>query len=244
MARPLRLEFEGAIYHLLGRGNDRQAIFASDVDRTKFLEMLAASASRFDVEVHAFVLMNNHFHLLARTRRANLGRWMHWLMVSYTVYFNWRHARSGPLFQGRYKSFLVEGGEHLLGLSRYLHLNPVRGARLGAGRLAQRRAHLRGFRWSSYRGYAGLEKPFPFVKEDLVLGEMHPAKRGQRLRYRKFVEEGLLREIANPFEAVQWQAFLGSERFMQEVHDRVVALNRPGRAMVAARRGTKGGRSG
>jgi putative transposase len=132
VARPLRVEFEGAIYHLLARGNARQRIFADDADRTKFLELLRSSAARFEIVLHGFVLMGNHFHLLAQTRQANLSRWMHWLMVSYTVHFNWRHARSGHLFQGRYKSLLVEGGEYLLGLSRYLHLNP--GARLGLGK--------------------------------------------------------------------------------------------------------------
>src|SRR5207253_6535646 len=104
-----------------------------------------------------------------QTRRGNLSRWMHWLMMSYTMYFNWRHGRSGHLFQGRYKSFLVEGGEYLLGLSRYIHLNPVRGAALGSGTAVERRRRLRNFRWSSYRGYAGLEKPWAFVEEMMVL---------------------------------------------------------------------------
>ena len=239
MARPLRLEFEGAIYHLLGRGNARQSIFASGRDRTEFLRLLESSARRFEVVVHGFVLMGNHFHLLAETRRANLSRWMHWLMVSYTVYFNWRHGRSGHLFQGRYKSFLVEGGEYLLTLSRYLHLNPVRGAVLGKGTPAELRTRLRAYRWSSYRGYAGLEKPFPFVGEELVLGELQAPKRGERLRYRKFVEEGLLREVENPFEAVRWQTILGSESFAQKIQDRLRGLERHGREVTAVRRGAK-----
>ena len=239
MARPLRLEFEGAIYHLLGRGNARQRIFASERDRIEFLKLLEASARRFEVAVHGFVLLGNHFHLLAQTGRANLSRWMHWLMVSYTVYFNWRHGRSGHLFQGRYKSFLVEGGAYLLGLSRYLHLNPVRGARLGAGTPGQRRGRLRTYRWSSYRGYAGLEKPFAFVEEELVLGELQAPKGSERLGYRRFVEEGLVREIENPFEAVQWQAILGSESFAQKIQDRLRTLERQGREVTAVRRGAK-----
>ena len=239
MARPLRLEFEGAIYHLLGRGNARQRIFASERDRSEFLKLLEASANRFEIAVHGFVLMGNHFHLLAQTRRANLSRWMHWLMVSYTVYFNWRHGRSGHLFQGRYKSFLVEGGEYLLGLSRYLHLNPVRGAVLGAGTPAQRRSRLRAYRWSSYRGYAGLEKAFDFVEEELVLGELQAPKASERLRYRRFVEDGLTREIENPFEAVQWQAILGSESFARKIQDRLRGLERNGREVTAVRRGVR-----
>ena len=239
MARPLRLEFEDAIYHLLGRGNARQRIFANERDQEEFLNLLEASTKRFDVAVHAFVLMGNHFHLLAQTRRANLSRWMHWLMVSYTVYFNWRHGRGGHLFQGRYKSFLVEGGQYLLGLSRYLHLNPVRGAVLGAGTPAQRRGRLRAYRWSSYRGYAGLEKPFGFVEEEMVLGELQASRRMERMRYRRFVEEGLVREIENPFEAVQWQAVLGSESFARKMQDRLRDLERHGREVTAVRRGAK-----
>jgi REP-associated tyrosine transposase len=239
MARPLRLEFEDAIYHLLGRGNARQRIFASERDQVEFVKLVEASSERFEVAVLAFVLMGNHFHLLAQTRRANLSRWMHWLMVSYTVYFNWRHGRSGHLFQGRYKSFLVEDGEYLLGLSRYLHLNPVRGAVLGAGTPAQRRGRLRAYRWSSYRGYAGLEKPFGFVEEELVLGELQASTARERVRYRRFVEEGLVREIENPFEAVQWQAVLGSESFARKTQDRIQSMARHGREVTAVRRGTK-----
>jgi len=239
MARPLRLEFEDAIYHLLGRGNARQRIFANERDQREFLRLLEASTKRFDVGVHAFVLMGNHFHLLAQTRRANLSRWMHWLMVSYTVYFNWRHGRGGHLFQGRYKSFLVEDGEYLLGLSRYLHLNPVRGAVLGAGTPAQRRDRLRAYSWSSYRGYAGLEKPFGFVEEEMVLGELQGARGRERLRYRRFVEEGLVREIQNPFEAVQWQAVLGSESFVRKMQDRLRGLERHGREVTAVRRSAR-----
>src|SRR6266404_4778263 len=140
MARALRVEFEDAIYHLCTRGNARQRIFCDDRDRTRFLNMLEESARRFDVGTLCFVLMDNHFHLIAQTHRANLTRWMHWLMVAYTIFFNRRHRQSGHLFQGRYKSLLVEEGEYLLSLSRYLHLNPVRGVNLGKGNPTQRRA--------------------------------------------------------------------------------------------------------
>src|SRR6266487_2654157 len=149
------------------------------------------------------VLRRNHFHLVAQTHRPNLRRWMHWLLVSYTVYFNRRHRLSGHLFQGRYKSFLVQEGDYLLGLSRYVHLNPVRGVSLGRGTPVEGRKRLRAFKWSSYAGYAGLGRPFPFVEEEMVLGELRGPKRAERLRYRRFVEEGLVREVKNPFEAVR-----------------------------------------
>ncbi len=221
MARPLRIEFEGALYHLLARGNARQPIFVTDADRERFVVLLTESAQRFNITVHAFVLMGNHFHLLAQTRAANLSRWMHWLMVAYSIYFNRRHRRSGHLLQGRYKSLLVESGAYLLGVSRYLHLNPVRGAALGQGTPVQRRQRLRKFRWSSYPGYAGLGRAFPFVDEELVLGELGGPRRGRHLRYRRFVEEGLVHEIENPFAMAQWQTFLGNESFLQNVLDRV-----------------------
>jgi REP element-mobilizing transposase RayT len=226
MARPLRVEFEDALYHLCARGNARQAIFRDEQDRSRFVELLSESAQRFDAAVLCFVLLGNHFHLLAQTHRPNLPRWMHWLLVSYTVYFNRRHRSSGHLFQGRYKSFLVQEGDYLLGLSRYVHLNPVRGMRLGRGSPAERRKQLRGFRWSSYRGYAGLSAPFPFVREAMVLDELRGSRQAERLRYRRFVEEGLLQEIENPFEAVRWQVVLGDESLVQKLRDRVKGLHK------------------
>src|SRR5438094_920312 len=127
MARPLRIEFEDAIYHLCARGNARQPVFRDESDCDRFLKLLSESVERFEAAILCFVLMGNHFHLVAQTHRANLRRWMHWLLVSYTVYFNRRHCSSGHLFQGRYKSFLVQEGDYLLGLSRYVHLKSLRG---------------------------------------------------------------------------------------------------------------------
>ncbi len=236
MARPLRVEFEDAIYHLCTRGNARQRIFWDDRDRARFLALVEESRRRFDVAIFGFVLMSNHVHLIAQTHRANLARWMHWLSVSYTVYFNRRHRSSGHLFQGRYQSFLVQEGEYLLALSRYVHLNPVRGVSLGRGTPSERRERLRAFKWSSYRGYAGFEKPFPFVEEEMVLGELGGPRRGERLRYRRFVEEGLVREIENPFAAVRWQAVLGNESFVQTLRDRVKGLHKERREITSLRR--------
>lgn len=236
MARPLRVEFEGALYHLCARGNARQRIFVDDRDRAHFLSLLQESAQRFDARVLCFVLMSNHFHLVAQTQRANLGRWLHWLSVAYTVFFNRRHLRSGHLFQGRYKSFLVQEREYLLSLSRYVHLNPVRGGTLGRGTPKERRTRLRQFKWSSYRGYAGIAKPFAFLENEKVLGELAGAKWDERARYRRFVEEGLVREIENPFEAVRWQAILGNESFVEKLRDRVKGLHKERREITPLRR--------
>ena len=223
MARPLRIEFEGALYHLCARGNERQKIFRDEKDYAQFIELIDCAEARYQVAVLAFVLMGNHFHLIAQTQRANLSRWMHWLMVSYSVYFNWRHQRSGHLFQGRYKSFLVESdsGDYLVSLSRYLHLNPVRGRALGAGTPAERRAGLRQYRWSSYPGYGGLKKQFRFVQEKRILEQMGGGQSARRLSYRRYVEEGLLREIESPWELVQWQTLLGSESFVRRLQERM-----------------------
>ncbi len=202
----------------------------------RFVELLAESARRFEVSILCFVLMGNHVHLVAQTHRPNLSRWMHWLTVAYTVFFNRRHRTGGHLFQGRYKSFLVQEGDYLLGLSRYIHLNPVRGKNLGRGTPGERRKRLCTYRWSSYPGCAGLKRPYPFVDEKMVLSELGGARKGERLRYRRFVEEGLVREVESPFEAVRWQAVLGSESFVQKVRDRLKGLHRHRREIPSLRR--------
>lgn len=239
MARQLRLEFEGAIYHVCARGNAREDIFRLEADRVRFLKLLEQSVERFAGVVFSFVLMNNHFHLLLQTRQPNLSAWMQWLSVSYSVYFNRRHDRSGHLFQGRYKSFLVDTGEYILGLSRYIHLNPVRGMRIGRGTPSERRQRLRNFKWSSYCGYAGLTKPFFFVDESMILEELGNSTGRARIEYRRFVEEGLVREIDNPFEAVQWQAALGRETFLRKVRDRMKSLHTQRREITSLRTATE-----
>ncbi len=191
MARPLRIEFEDAIYHLCARGNARQPVFRDERDCARFLKLLSESTQRFEAAILCFVLMGNHFHLVAQTHRPNLRRWMHWLLVAYTVYFNRRHRSSGHLFQGRYKSFLVQDG---------------------------------------------LSAPFPFVQETMVLDELRGPRRAERLRYRRFVEEGLLREVENPFDAVQWQAVLGDESFVQKLRDRVKGLHKQRREITSLRK--------
>lgn len=235
MARPLRIEFEGAIYHVCARGNARENIFRTETDRVRFLELLERSAPRFGGAVFCFVLMTNHFHLLVQTARPNLSSWMQWLSVSYSVNFNRRYHRSGHLFQGRYKSFLVDTGDYLLGLSRYIHLNPVRGRSIGRGTPRERRERLRQFKWSSYRGYAGLIAQFPFIEESTILDGLTGRSEAGRKQYRRFVEEGLVREIENPFEAIKWQAALGRETFLRKVRDRMKGLQNESREITSLR---------
>ena len=173
MARPLRIERLGGRYHVTARGNEQKPIYRQDTDREHFLELLAQLRDRFGVKVHAYVLMDNHFHLLLETPEANLSQAMQWLNVSYSVWFNRRHDRAGHLFQGRFKAILVEDDAGWQEVARYVHLNPVRIAaveldkrRRAAARLglvpaptpeivAKRLRILREWRWSSYPAYAG-----------------------------------------------------------------------------------------
>jgi putative transposase len=217
------------------RGNTRQKLFWDEKDCAKFVELLVKSLTRYHVALYAYVLMGNHYHLIAETRRANLGRWMHWLSTAYTVYFNWRHRRVGHLFQGRYKSIVVEAEGYLLTLSRYVHLNPVRGQVIGKGSPVERRKRLRQWRWSSYLGYSGLARSEPWVQQERILGELGCPGKGARLRYRRFVEEGLVREIASPLEAVQWQTALGRETFLQRLKDGMEKLKKEDKELPALR---------
>jgi putative transposase len=130
MAPPLRIERPGGRYHLTARGNERKRIFRDDSDRFHFLELLSEMTQRFGTKPHAYVLMDNHFHLLLETPEVNLSRAMQWLLVGYSIWFNRRHARAGHLFQGRFKGIIVEDDAGWQKVARYVHLNPVRVAGL------------------------------------------------------------------------------------------------------------------
>jgi putative transposase len=152
MARPLRIDYADAYYHVTCRGNERREIFRGDQDRRAFLERVQRSLEIYGVRLHCYVLMSNHFHLVVQTPKANLSEFMRHLNVSYTGYYNRRHQRVGHLFQGRFKAVVVEADSYLLELSRYVHLNPVRVGAVKRKDLREQLAHLRGYRWSSLRG--------------------------------------------------------------------------------------------
>ncbi|MFQ6673753.1 MAG: transposase, partial [Fidelibacterota bacterium] len=126
MARPLRIEYPGAYYHVMNRGNAGENIFPGRDDKEKFLEYLAKAAEQYGIVVHTYCLMSNHYHLLMETPEANLSSAIQWLNVSYAVSYNRKHRRKGHLFGGRFKALLVDAEEYLTHLSRYIHLNPVR----------------------------------------------------------------------------------------------------------------------
>ena len=129
MARPLRIEYPGAYYHVMNRGNRGEDIFLTDKDRQVFVDGLADSCDTYNVRLIAYVLISNHFHLLVQTPQANLSEFMRHFLVTYTVRFNRRNGRTGHVFQGRFKSLLVDEDAYLLPLSRYIHLNPIRTSR-------------------------------------------------------------------------------------------------------------------
>lgn len=168
MARKARVEFAGAVYHVLDRGDRREAIFKDDADRRRFLETLGEVCQRTGWRVHAYVLMTNHYHFLLETPQANLVAGMRWFQTTWTMRFNARHRLSGHLFQGRYKSVVVNAQEsrYYAVLSDYIHLNPVRARMVG---LDQR---LFDFPWSSYPlDVAKGERPGWF-EPGVVLGEL------------------------------------------------------------------------
>ena len=126
MARPIRIEYAGAVYHVTARGNERKAVFRDDQDCGRFAETLAECVERFGLVVHSYCLMPNHYHLIAETPRGNLSGSLGWLQTTYSIRFNRRYRRSGHLFQGRFKALLVEADGYARELVRYVHLNPVR----------------------------------------------------------------------------------------------------------------------
>src|SRR5688500_13286531 len=168
MARKARVEFPGAIYHVLDRGDRREAIFRDETDRVRFLETLGEVCGRTGWRVHAYVLMSNHYHFMLETPEANLVAGMRWFQTTWTMRFNRRHHLSGHLFQGRYKAVVVdpEAGAYFVVLSDYIHLNPVRAGLVG---LQQR---LFDYRWSSYPHYVVERNRPAWLAPHAVLGEL------------------------------------------------------------------------
>ncbi len=218
MARKLRVEYSGAIYHVMLRGNNRRTIFCDDNDRTRFVIRIEEIAEEFGVRIFAFCIMPNHVHLLLETPYANLGRFMHKLETAYTVYFNLRHKEVGHLFQGRYKAKLVEGDEYLLKLSRYVHLNPVWTHEMENLTITQRIEVLRSYRWSSYPCYLGLIKR-AFIDTAPLLALMGKrCKRTQRLNFRSYVENAIVEPDDTIKNAIKHsQLAIGGEEFQSRI---------------------------
>ena len=225
MARQLRVEYEGAIYHVTVRGNAQGEIYLDDKDRRFFLASLAKCAEAHTVRVYLYCLMTNHFHVVLETPRANLGRFMHSLLTGYTVYFNLRHQRHGHLTQGRYGAKLVQGDTYLLKLGRYVHLNPVKVKAVAGLPLAERRRYLRNYPWSSYRAYTGQSPRQPWVAYGPMLALMEGRGREQGERYRRLVEAAM-EEDDEEFksELIRSPRSIGGEQFRGWVDDHYAGL--------------------
>jgi putative transposase len=218
MARSLRIAYEGAVYHVTARGNERRTIFRDDADRERFLRVLGESVRQFEVRLYLFCLMSNHLHLVIETPRANLSVFMHRLLTAYTVYFNQHHGRCGHLFQGRYGARLVEKDTYLLRLSRYVHLNPVFTAAARRRPVSERLALLRQYRWSSYRSYIGRDRPLEFVDPAPIWAAVSAEPTRRRPTYRRFVESGIEKIDSTFLEAQNASGLcLGSESFRDRI---------------------------
>jgi putative transposase len=203
MARPTRLDIEGGWYHVVNRGIEKRVIFRGVAEYEHFIELLAKLPQRFGLRVHGYVLMPNHYHLQVETPRANLSRAMQWLNVSYSIWYNRKYRRVGPLFQGRFKAVLHDWSSHGLVINKYIHLNPVRVGRLGGhegrgdpdkppGRKlrAARVDALRAHRWSSYPYYSGRQKAPGWMTTGTILEQADQRGEGRHAAiYRRELEE-------------------------------------------------------
>lgn len=218
MAKHLRIQFEGAIYHVTNRGIDRRELFWDEKDAEWFLECLEVGVERFHARVHLYCLMPNHFHLLVETPLGNLSQFMLSVQTRYGGHFNRRHRKKGYVFEGPYAAKLVEGDRYLLKLSRYLHLNPVETREHEGKSPGEKAAALRAYRWSSYREYIGKAAR----KEWMVYGPVEQHVRelmgGGKDAYRRFVEAGLAEDDEELKEALTGSALgIGGEGFLGEV---------------------------
>ena len=211
MARPLRIEYEGAFYHVTSRGNERKKIFYANSDYEKFKTYLKDAQDKYGYLLHCYVLMSNHYHLLIETPKANMSKVMHFINGSYTNYINRRRGRSGHLFQGRYKAILIERDRYLLELSRYMHLNPVR-----AGFVKRPED----YPYSSYGAFIRVGGR-DLVFCDVIWEMISRGERGASRKYRDFVEGGMRKSPGSPLKDIYGGAILGSKRFIREALGRL-----------------------
>lgn len=210
MARPLRMEFSGALYHVTSRGDRREPIFEDDEDRLGYLKILAEVVKQFNWLCHGYCLMTNHYHLVVETPEGNLSKGMRQLNGMYTQASNRRHGRTGHLFQGRFKSILVDKDSYLLELTRYVVLNPVR------AKMVKKPGE---YKWSSYRAMTGEEASPEWLATDGLLMQFSKQRAVARRRYIQYVEEGISK--VSVWENLRQQIYLGDEHFIDRIQARV-----------------------
>jgi len=207
MARPLRISFEGALYHVTNRGNEKRDIFTDDTEKKVFLRLLKAAVKENQWRCYGYCLMNNHYHLLLETPLANISKGMKKINAEYSQYFNSKHRRVGHLFQGRFKAILVEKDSHLLELCRYIVLNPVR-----AGLCITPDK----YEWSSYRATMNRSACPRLIERNWILSQFSEslAEKAARNLYQQFVKEG---DIPSPWKRVISQTYFGSDDFVKKM---------------------------
>ena len=218
MSRPLRLEFEGALYHVTSRGDRREPIVEDDTDRQAWLDVVAQGVERFEASVFAYCLMSNHYHVVVQTHRPNLSRLMRHVNGVYTQTYNRRHRKVGHLFQGRFKAILVDEESYFLEVCRYVDLNPVR-----AGMVKRPQD----WAWSSYRAHTGRSEPPAWLDSGALHRRLAPRapRRDGPLRYAEFVAQG--QKVKLWEEALTGQIYLGDEAFVERMQARVESINTP-----------------
>ncbi|NCO24504.1 MAG: hypothetical protein GW897_05270 [bacterium] len=219
MARALRIKYKNALYHITSRGNERRNIFADDPDRDFFLQTLKESLNTYNVILYSYVLMSNHFHLLLETPLANLSEFMRQFNITYTSYYNRKYNRVGHLYQGRYKSILVQKDNYLHILSRYIHLNPVRVVKMENVPLSEKEKYLRHFKWSSLKGYINKNNPQSFVDYQTILLEYG----GDNPKGRNNYWQALQSDISSKLEIkkqIIGNSILGNKQFVQEIEEK------------------------
>ena len=227
MARPLRIEFSGAFYHVTSRGNEEKEVFKSQKDREKFLDYLATASSRYGAVIHAFCLMGNHYHLLLETPDGNLSQIMRHINGAYTTYFNSRRKRAGHLFQGRYKAVLVEAEAYATELTRYIHLNPVR-----AGITVCPET----YPWSSYRGYIGQTATPKWLRTGFILDTFALDREQAQKKYQQFVEDLLLTDYESPLKRTVASTLLGSAAFIAGITEQHLVTRRADQQLSALKK--------
>lgn len=211
MARPLRITYPGAFYHITSRGNEQKVVFKSNRDKEKFLEYLESATKRYNAVIHAYCLMGNHYHLLLETPSGNLSKIMAHINSAYTTYFNVKRERFGHLFQGRYKAILVEADEYAKELSRYIHLNPVRADMV---KLPEE------YEWSSYAYYIGKKKSPEWLRRDFILGYFGRNFSESQKNYKYFVTIMMDEKYESPLKNVVGSALLGTQEFIGFIKDK------------------------
>jgi putative transposase len=211
MARPLRIAYHGALYHVISRGNEQRPIVTDDRDRTRRLDWLRRTVQTYGWNLHAFVLMTNHEHLFVETPDANLSAGMQYLNGSYTSYFNRRWQRAGHLFQGRFKAHLIDEQGYFQAVSRYIHLNPVRVKIVSTPQ---------DYLWSSYAGYIRASRALGWITYERVLMDFGPGDLPAKMRhYRQYVEAAAEHPAECPFEDAAGGLVLGSEAFIDRIRN-------------------------